>query len=316
MAGKRTAQAGPSQAYLEQVHSRLMDSLLWGKRAKYEQGRILDEVMTGEYWCRDDYPDAPEGGYPHTKQGFMAWCREVVGYESRTIQYIRSNFVKLSALRLNEKEEPFARALRVGWWRLNQVLRLATDEASLVHWLDRIDNEHLGSDKLKGEIEIVLGKGDELDGPASEGGPSASSSPAAPADPPEERVDPETGEPLETPEVGQNDGVRVEWPLHFQSRTALRTWLKGLEVVKRRLETQSNGQAAATMATYYLAHAPRDDEGGLVVEVDELIQLMEQTYGVKLAIVDAAIDPVVVAPPGTARAMSPAALAAMEGFGT
>lgn len=307
---KRVAQAGPSQAYLENIHRRLMDSLLWGKRAKYEQGRIFDEIITGEYWCRDDYPEAPEGGYPHTKQGFQSWCRDVVGYEPRTVHYIRSNYTALARINLNEKEAVFARALSIGWWRLKDVLRVATDEASLLHWLDRIDNERLDSDKLKGEIEIVLGKGDELEGP-EEGktGRARTSSSSTEEDESFERVDPDTGEPMPaTPTVGEDDGVRVEWPLHFQSRTALRTWLKGLEVVKRRLETQSNGQAAATMATYYLAHAPRDDEGGLVVELNELLEMIEQTWGVKLAVVD---EPV-----GTGCPMRTMSNVAMEGFGT
>jgi hypothetical protein len=304
MASNRVAQSGPSQAYLENIHRRLKDSLLLGKRAKFQQGRILDEIITGEYWCRDDYPAAPEGGYPHTKAGFEAWCWELVGYKVRTVRYIRANYVGLAALKLNEQGETFARALGIGWWRLNHLLRVATDEASLVHWLDRIDNERLDSDKLRGEVEIALGSSEELDGPdpGNSSGTDAGSSP--PAEPPEERVDPETGEPLATPEVGQDDGVRVEWPLHFQSRTALRTWLKGLEVVKRRLDTQS------TMATYYMAHAPRDDEGGLVIELNELLEMVEQTWGVKLAVVEQAVAQ--PEPPARDRVAS----AAMEGFGT
>lgn len=313
----RMQAAGPSQAYLENLHRRLAEVLLWGKRAKYEQGRILDEIITGEYWCRDDYPGAPEGGYPHTKQGFASWCRDVIGYEARTIQYLRSNYVKLASLQLNEKGELFQRALEVGWWRLNHILRVATTEAALLHWLDRVKNERMDSDKLRGEVELALGGADEDDGP-----PPEEKAPAAPkkkqkaeaADADQvgddQTIDPETGETLPgAPAVGADDNVRVDWNLRFENRVALRTWLKGLEVVKHRLNTTSNGQAAATMATYYLTHAPRDDEGGLVVELEELLQLIEATWGVRLAVVTDAAPSAVAAPPKRSSAQ-----AALEGF--
>jgi len=311
VAQRRVAQAGPNTAYIENFHGRLVDTLGYRHRSKYELGRLLDEAITGDYWSREDYPGVPEGGYPKNREGFKRWCREIIGYQYRTVQYLCSNYRKLSALGLDEHGETFKGAINMGWSRLLHVLRVAHDEATLDHWVQRVRDEGMGEAELRGEVEIALGSGEELDEedepqPEPEKKPSRTRGSTGKPRSREPKVDPETGEELDPPGIAEDDGCQVDWALRFTNRTALRTWLKALEVVKRRTDTDSNGQAAATMATYYLSHTPAEDEGGLVMELEELLQVIEQTYGVKLD---------VVLPMPTVAA-APKADPAMEGFGT
>jgi len=278
MTQRRLEAQGPNTRYLEGVANRLAQLLVSRQRCDYELGRVIDEIMTGEYWTREDWPGSPEGGHPKNEKGFNAWCLNFLGFKYRKAYYFRRIYQDLSALRLPENGDTFSRALRIGWTKLAEVLRVAKDETTLVYWLNRIDNEGMTADQIKGEVKIALGSDDDGESRAT---PRERTGTTLDDDGP---VDPETGEPLvagahrdlkpeneELPAGAKKKAARVEWPLSFEKAEDVRTFIKALDIAKLRMGTDSNGEAAVRVALYYLSNHPQAHEGGPVAEVEEMI---------------------------------------------
>ena len=82
----------------------------------------------------------------------------------------------------------------------------------------------------------------------------------------------------------------------FTTEEDLRIYVKALRLIRRRVNPEmSFGEAAALMATNYLGVAARDDEGGIAVELENLIQAFERTYNVRLEVAGAQPAPRVAA---------------------
>jgi hypothetical protein len=124
--------------YLRYFSQKLSELLIQGERAHYEQGRFIDESIRGRYWDR-----WPEG----QQRDFKTWCWKVLGYRSRKGEILRRNFLLLSAM--NVAEDTLVRALRLGWTKLSHILKVATDENTLLRWIDRVENEGLSEDDLR-----------------------------------------------------------------------------------------------------------------------------------------------------------------------
>lgn len=322
---RRIDQAGPSTRYLEDVAKRISEYLIGGSRAEYDLGRIVDEVILGHYWSRDDWPGAPEGGWPDNTAGFKAWCWGVLGFRYRKAYYLRNIYLAFTAMDVRESGLTFVRALRQGWSKVTIILREAQTEARLIYWLDRCENYWCVQCNTVGAAGECPQCGAVMQRPLTESGLKSEIAIALGDD----GSDPETGEPSEpmaaTPTVAQEEkeseapanvqkrakATRVEFPLTFEDADTVRMFIRALDIVKARTGTDSNGMAAARMAVAYLATTPHDDEGGLVMELAQMLGIIESAWGVRLRVVSDAPGG------GTGGRSAPApsgADAAMEGF--
>ena len=313
---RRIDQAGPNTRYIEGVAAKISETLIAGERGKYELGALIDEVLTGHYWSRQDWPGAPEGGWPDSVAGFKQWCWAILGFKWRKAYYLRANYLAIgpAGMNLNPASLLFSRAMRAGWTKLAAILKVAKSKEELASWLDKIENpsctacsyvgpaekltcpecggvmrEPLTENTLRVETALNEGKDDEgEDAPTPEEAATAGTTitTAGGAMPDGEEVDPETGEPLAATATTKKDGTRVKFPLVFENQDAVRLFIRALDVVKARTDTDSNGEAAARMAAAYLAACPRDVEGGLVVDLNERIGAMEKAFGVRLMVVE------------------------------
>jgi len=303
---RRIDAAGPNTRYIEEFARRVSEALIGGARADYDLGRLIDEVIVGHYWSRVDWPGSPEGGWPDSTGGFKEWCWHVLGFRHRKAYYLRNLYLGLTAMEVDERSLLFVRTLRQGWTKVALILREARTKDRLSWWLDRCESpwcpacgyisteaaeecpdcgeplaRPLTESALKAEIAMALG------GPDDEGDAGGGDG---------------TPPPMPTTEIAKKT-TRVEFPLTFENEDAMRLFIRALDVIKGRTDTESNGEAAARMAAAYFAACPTDEEGGLVMEVEVLLQIIESAYGVRLRVLP---DDV---PDG------PKADAALEGFG-
>lgn len=221
---------------------RLSETMIAGGRSYYEQGRMLDEVVRGRYWAR--WPGVNATSY-------MDWCWKVLGCRSRRAEMLRANYLKISAM--NVADDTLVRAIRLGWTKLAHVLKLATDEITLLKWIDKIENEGLTETALR-----------------------ALTSP----------------KPVDDGTAEQNTREKCSFRLVFEDKEALDVFLLGLKAIQKRYDPEMGwGRAAALMATNYAGTLPRDDEGGAAVELNDLLAAIEDTYRVKLVVADDAAQP-------------------------
>ena len=202
-------------------------------------------------------------GYP----SFGDWCWAELGFKRRKADMLRENFNNLSPMDLDEQGLTFSRAMRIGWSKLHQVLRVARDEDALVAWLTVVETDNLSFEELKAKVRWAIAESSasrnlgEASGGSVEGG---------------------------DPDLGADDPpapTRVHWPVVFESRTALDTVLQAHKLIQSRYDQDIGlGKALAMIATHYLATTPRDAEGGAPVEVELMVQAFEENFGVKVAV--------------------------------
>lgn len=332
VAPRRVEQAGPNTNYLETLAKRIREALVGGLRADYELGKLVWEVKRGGYWHREDWPGAPEGGYADSKSGFAEWAWDVLGKKIRAVDYHERNYRLLSEMNLVEDSDLFHRALKLGWSKLAHVLPMCKTPQDMAAWLDKIEKEkmtentlrtaaklHRASLKPPEEAPDTTADEDDDDDDAAE--PPVSQAPARPAAAPAvmvdaagnhrdvagNRIDPDTGEILETVAIAKPD-TNVKFALTFENTEAAKIFWSAIDVIKKR-GALSNGEAAARMAQYYLASTTHDDEGGVVTELEKIILDLEKVYGVRLVLAPQEREPV-----GVGVSVGADADAATEGF--
>lgn len=242
------------------VAHRISDLLIRGNRAYYDLGAEIARVIEDRMWQSWD------GDVEY--KTFNDWCWDVCGFKQRKASYIAKNYIALHAM--NVADDSLYRALRLGWTKLAQVVRVARNEIDMLRWIDRIEDESMSEETLRAEVAIAL----------------------APAVDAEGMGDPDT--PAEAPaEASSSDRKRIiKYPLTFTNEDDLRIFVKALKLIRQRVNQEmSYGEAAALMATNYLGVAARDDEGGIAVELETLIQSIERTYNVRLQLTTDQPDP-------------------------
>ena len=239
-----------------------------GNRANYEIGQLIDKVYLERLWTAwlgVEYPT------------FNDWSWAVLGRKERWARYMRTNYLRISSLNL--ADDTFARVMRVGWTKLSHILRVANSEVHLLQWIDRIEQEKLTEDEIRGEVAIALGADDPEDESASS--PEASTGSSGSSG--------KSAGPAARASAGshQRNNRRINYQLTFTNDDDLRVFVKAIKLVRQRINPEmSQGEAAALIATNYLGVAARDDEGGLAVELDSLIQCIEQGYRVRLTVAE------------------------------
>lgn len=235
------------------VARRIAELIVLGNRADYDLGGEIEKVWQDRMW------ESWEGT---TYGSFNEWCWGVLGFKERKARYLRANYCALAGMGV--AEDTLSRALRLGWTKLAHVLRVARNEMDLIRWIDRVEDEGLSEEDLRAEVALALAPAvdaSEMGNPDSDADPSPS---------------------------GSAERKRlIKYPMTFTNEDDLRIFVKALKVIRQRVNPEmSFGEAAALMATSYMGVAARDDEGGLAVELESLIQSVERTYNVRLAVAD------------------------------
>lgn len=235
------------------VARRISELIVLGNRADYDLGGEIEKVWDEKMW------EAWDGT---SYSSFNEWCWGVLGFKERKARYLRSNYCALAGMGV--AADTLDRALRMGWTKLAHVLRVARNEIDLHRWIDRVEDEKLSEEDLRAEVALALAPAvdaSEMGDPDSDG----RDEPRASTDPERKRL--------------------IKYPMTFTNEDDLRIFVKALKLIRQRVNPEmSFGEAAALMATSYLGVAARDDEGGLAVELESLIQGIERSYNVKLEV--------------------------------
>ena len=251
----------PNGNYLRGFKQRVAQLLVGRHRSDYELGRMIEECREGRYWRWWSWEDADGNdrvGYP----SFTDWCWASLGFKRRKADMLRENFNNHSPMNLDENGPTFSRAMRVGWSKLHQILRVARNEDTLIAWLDVVETDNLSFEELKAKVRWALaeaaentsGSGGSVDG----GDPDSNDDPAPP--------------------------TRVHWPVVFESRESLDVVLQAHKLIQSRYDQEIGlGKALAMVATHYLATSTRDEEGGAAVDAEYMIRAFEENFRLAVA---------------------------------
>ena len=264
----------PDGNYLRGFVMRLAQLLVARHRADYDIGRMVEECRAGRYWRWWSWMDKDGNdrvGYP----SFTDWCWAVLGFRRRKADMLRENYNNLSPMELDERGLTFSRSMRIGWSKLNQVLRVARDETTLVAWLEVVEEENLSYEELKDRIRWALVE-------SVRGTPEAVALDAADDDGSSGRVtggDPDVDDEPAAPTTP----TRVQWPVVFESRESLDIVLAAHGAIQTRYDKEIGlGKAMAMMATFYLSKSVRDYEGGAAVDAEFMVQAFEEHFGLRV----------------------------------
>jgi len=247
----------PDGRYLRGFEQRVAQLLISRHRTDYDLGRMIEECRVGRYWRWWAWTDK-EGndrvGYPQ----FADWSWAILGFKRRKADILRENYNNLSPMDLDEQGPTFSRAMRIGWSKLHQVLRVAKNEDTLIAWLDVVEADNLSYEELKAKVRWAIAE--------SEGANDTGSGAV-------DGGDPDTSDDQATP-------TRVHWPVVFDSKIALDVVLKAHGAIQARYDKDIGlGKALAMMATFYLSKSVRDYEGGAPVDAEYMIQAFEEHFG-------------------------------------
>lgn len=185
-------------------------------------------------------------------ESFETWCEEVLKFGLRKAQYLSSIYE--GVLTINPKPILRERLLRLGWVKVGQILRIADSKKSLREWVAIA--EELTLRQLQDKIRWAL-KGGTDDG----------------------------GDELEADLAEMEQTITRKFQLTEKQNTQFDS---ALEIIRKRFPTATMGEMISMLATNYMAMNVKDDEGGISVELSNVIDNLEAVYGVKLAVQTAA----------------------------
>lgn len=277
MAAKNQNKARTVSREMRELAQRIGVLVIAGNKADFELGELVDQVFRDHLWRNwptRDFASEDE------------WCWTVLGFHRRKAQYLRSNYTALAAMDLGEDTK--ARALRLGWTKLPTVLRAAKSEKALLEWLDRIDDENLSEAELRAEVDQALMPLPD----STKQRDRAHITPGSAADEAQPRDRDlgadggrESGERFHNGANERTDDRPKQYvTVVFDDAAARKVYTKAVDAIRKRNGEMGDGRAIAMMATSYLAGLPREDEGGVAVELEFLLRSIEATYGVRLAV--------------------------------
>lgn len=283
--------------YAHAVSALLIDK----HRSEFSLGKVIDDVLENQLWAK--WPDTQY-------KDFSEWVWGVLGFRRSKAYHFRKIYKTLSSMPL--AEDTIVRALRLGWAKLIHVLRVARNEQVIIQWLNRCEVYNLTEATLKAEVQVAFAKLSEAD---------KTNVPDLSEDHDEEEKAPETagaaGEapkekakeaaPAETAKAGEPSKKPPEKPtrigikVNFTGEDEFDIFVHAHKAVQKRTSDNelSYGRTIALMATHYLATVPEAHEGGLAMELQQLLAAIEHTYKVHVEAVDVAAAPVPVAAPVT-----------------
>jgi hypothetical protein len=259
-----------SQVLINRSHTEIMvlGQMIHEATVRY---RLPDGSLSVPYW--QQWPGDTTYDKFDARSGAILHCRQSKAYRLRKI------YLDITAMNLSE--HTMARVLRLGWGKVDAMLRVARSEMTLIQWLDRIEEHGINYLDLRDEVKLSS----EAAGTGRSSAGEVTSTAAQGFDEDEDvGVPPPPAPKAKVPQVK----VSMIFKADQDGRENLRVWRAGLKKVKQRAcpedHEMGDSAAAAIMATHYMAAVPDASEGGLVMEVEYLCQAIETKYGVPLAV--------------------------------
>lgn len=179
---------------------------------------------------------------------FAEWVFKVLGKNIRTAQYYIEVNEKLMALKLDD--EWLRKAIQLGWVKLLTILKVANSKASFKKWYAKALNQ--GERSLKADVQVEL---KELPSEADE-----------------------------SFDEGEVDPNKIEVHVQFKSSEEWEHFNKAMELAEKVTGNKHNGKLLDHMATYYMAHANTHMQGGPLMDIQDILIGLKETYGLELAI--------------------------------
>jgi len=242
-----------------------------------ELGQLIHEAQEGQYW-RSWSKLQGQKNYPT----FSEWCIAVLHCRERKAQCLAKLFADLTAMNLSEPT--LYRAIKLGWTKLYQVLKVARSETTLIQWLDHVESNALTEQQIRTEIKVAAGDR-ELETRA--GHVEVTGDPTAPPQGGSSGVSsvkdlpvPTSYSPPDKPPV-----KHIRKTVVYKDDESVRIFEQGCRAVRARTNSEiGDGEAGALMATHYLATCPATDDGGIVTELEYVCRAIEHTYKVPVVV--------------------------------
>jgi hypothetical protein len=224
-------------------------------RSDYELGRFIDTIRGQRLWKRWPRSDRARAGYG----SFQELCDKEFGYSTSKANALASNYRRLSLIGLDETCDTFARCMRLGYSKLNTLLRvIGSDEGNLIAWLNDIEGRNLSELQLRARIQEAR---------------RAAAAEATGTGEDNTTIDPTA------------EATYVPYMVRFADQAGLEAFTQVIDIIRNRYDTTIGmGQCITMMAVQYLASVPRDEEGGAPVEIENLLRMIEAGWGLRLKV--------------------------------
>jgi hypothetical protein len=176
---------------------------------------------------------------------FEAWCDDILKFRMRKAQHLITIYKTLREMA--PKQKTMDRLVALGWVKVGQILRVAETKKQMLKWLKVA--EGLSLRELQGKVSFAVSKKDST------------------GDDVLDVVDEKT--------VSRKFAFNKNQSEHLD---------KVLDLMHQRYPTSTDGELLDMMAVNYMATHVRDDEGGLAVELNNILVQIEAAYGVKLKV--------------------------------
>lgn len=256
------------------------------RKNHYKLGRVLHRIRHQRLYERCRRPAGQRRGY----ETWEEFCNAFMGFSRSKGDMLASNYEKLSAMELDESGDTFSRCMRLGWNKLNEVLRVAGNEDNLIRWLNEADG--MSTEMLRLKISQAQREAYEAQArergnllPEEDGLPDGVEPPvrgggrrrtAAPAPPPDVDGDPDA------PLSPDNPTGYVSYQIRFPDNETQETFVTAMRLMKKRYDADMGaGTCIGMMALHYLATVPSEAQGGAPIEVADMVRLLEANYGMR-----------------------------------
>lgn len=282
----------------------LSQLLIEYRKNHYKLGRLLHRIREQRLYESLDPNINTPSRRARAVNIYSSWeefCNSHMGFSRSKGDQLVSNFLKLYAMGLDEAGDTFCRCMRLGWSKLNEVLRVAGNGDNLILWLD--EAEGMTSELLRLKISqaqrtaytVAAAEAIEEAATAPTGGAQAGTLPDGvepPLPPSRQRTQRTVDDDPDAPLSPQNPTGYVSYQIRFPDNASQESFVTALRVIRTRYDSDMGaGTAVAMMALHYCSTVPRETEGGAPVEMEDMLRLMEATYGVRFAPVASSVEP-------------------------
>jgi len=249
-------------------------ALIQFRRKHYELGGLLLRV-------RDDrvFVSWPRANGAHGERGYTSWdafCEPETGYTTRTCDQLCHNFQSLQEFELEEDGLLFSQCMRIGWSKLGVVMRYVNGPSN--RFRDGHDQLELALSAAEIMPEVRLRA--HL---ASARRDQALNQARAQTGNPELQAE-DIGDPDE-PLAPANPAGYVPYSLRFDNNASLETFTRAVELIRERYaQNLGHGRCVSMMSLFYLANHTRDTEGGAALDVESMLRMFEDSYGMRFKV--------------------------------
>jgi hypothetical protein len=177
---------------------------------------------------------------------FAEWCEEVLKFRMRKAQHLIAIYKAITDLGPGPKLKQ--RLVDLGWVKVGQIIRVADTLTKLKKWVKIAEKISLRELQGKIRFEVETESGGDLDEQAAN---------------------------IAAQQVTRRFSLT-------EDQNALLD--KALDVLSKRFPNQNAGEHLSMIVLGYMAAHVKDQEGGVDLELEYLIQHLERIYGVRLQV--------------------------------